>query len=160
MARQAAIELFRREVIPRHDDEPYLERLIVFRCDWFSVLLHKFVGGDDECMHDHPWSFVSILLKGGYTEWTPLFADDECRELLSNFTALNVNPETAEIGRWYGPGSILYRPAAWTHRVDILQQKSVISLVIHGPKVRSWGFWTKLKGWLHHSKYSYHKHCA
>lgn len=147
MARQSAIELFRREVIPRHDDEPYLERLIVFRCDWFSVLLHKFVGGDDECMHDHPWNFIAILLKGGYVEWTPVHAHW-------------LNGGVVEISRWYGPGSILYRPAAWTHRVDILQQKSVISLVIHGPKVRSWGFWTKLKGWLHHSKYSYHKHCA
>lgn len=147
MARTTNIELFRREIIPRHDDEPYLERLIIFRCKWFGIFLHRFIGGDDECMHDHPWNFVSILLKGGYSEWTPTTGQD-----------LKLNP-LPEAVVWYGPGSILFRPASWVHRVDIQGQKVVVSLVAHGPKVRSWGFWTKLKGWLHHTKYSYHQHC-
>jgi hypothetical protein len=141
--------LFWREYITRGNGEPYLTRTHLFKCPWFSVFLHEFVGGDDPCQHDHPWNFVSILLKGGYTEWTPAPEDEG-----------KYPDPTREVGVWYGPGSFLYRPAAWTHRVDIGKQKRVVSLVIHGTKIRNWGFWTKLQGWLHHSKYSYHKHCA
>lgn len=161
MARISDIELFRRELIPRHDDEPYLERLIIFRCKWFGILLHRFIGGDDECLHDHPWKFIAILLKGGYHEVTR-FIDPYCINCAGALSP--ERPCLACIDKlqstWYPPGSILFRSASWTHRVDTGKQRCVVSLVVHGPKVRSWGFWTKLHGWLHHSKYSYHNHCV
>jgi hypothetical protein len=126
------------EDIPRHDNQPYLKRLILFRCKWFAVMLHWFLGSDDECLHDHPWPFWSFILWGGYTEWTP------SRE--------------GEVGRWYGVGSLLRRGASWVHRVEIVPGKPTLTLILHGPKERSWGFFTKF-GWKHHSEYSYKQHC-
>jgi hypothetical protein len=67
--------------------------------------------------HDHPWSFVTVLLKGGYLEKTG-----------------------EEYNRKY-PGQILYRPATWLHDVTTPYGRSW-SLVITGPKKRDWGFKT------------------
>ena len=41
--------------------------------------------------HDHPWPYVTVILKGGY--WEQRF--DNSGEIRST--------------KWYGPGSILYR---------------------------------------------------
>lgn len=43
----------------------YLIRWELFRCRWFQIYLHRFVG-DDLCkdLHDHPKRFVSIGLRG------------------------------------------------------------------------------------------------
>lgn len=137
------MELLKYERITRHDDSPYLDRLIVFRCSWFSVLLHRFIGSDDPCPHDHPWGFISFILTCGYTEATPSDQSDA---------------SSPEVRTWYPALSVLWRPATWIHRVDIKPGSRPLTLVIHGPKSRSWGFWTRF-GWLHWSKYSYHNHC-
>jgi hypothetical protein len=84
---------------------------------WFNIYLHQLdapawhpVG-----CHDHPWSFVAFLLKGGYLEY-----DGQKRT-----------------HRY--PGQILYRPATWTHDVTTPYGRSW-SLIITGPKSRDWGF--------------------
>lgn len=138
--------LFWREHITRHDNSPYLTRTHLFKLFGYSVFLHEFVGGDDPCMHNHPWDFVSILLKGWYIEFTPEDPDNPLGEF--------------EKACFYSSGGVLYRPAKWIHRVDIGTQKRVVTLVIHGRKYQPWGFFTKLYGWIHHSKYSYVNHCA
>lgn len=140
-----AITIWKRESIKRSETEPYLERIILFRCRWFGILWHKFVGSDDECLHDHPWPFVSFILKGGYTEWTPTPIDE----------VVGMGPQ---VGRWHGRWSILFRPATWVHRVELKDNEPVTTLVIHGSKQRSWGFYTRF-GFLHWSKYNYHQHC-
>jgi len=36
---------------------------------WFGVRLHRWKKDDnDEFSHDHPWSFVTLVLWGGYTD--------------------------------------------------------------------------------------------
>lgn len=126
--------IWKWENITRHDDQPYLTRLIVFRCWLFSLMVHWFEDGDDECLHDHPWPFMSVILKGGYWEVT-----DEGR-------------------KWYGAGSVLFRPATWKHRIELAPGLKAVSVVLTGRRIRSWGFFTKF-GWLHHTRYSYRQHC-
>lgn len=51
----------------------YMRRWYLFRCSLFSVRLHHIRRPDlDVWPHNHPWSFFSIILCGGYNEeWCP-----------------------------------------------------------------------------------------
>lgn len=126
---------WRWQNITRADDQPYLLRLIVFRCAWFAVYVHWFMGDDDLCLHDHPWRFASIILRGGYWEWT-----DSGR-------------------RWYPPGSVLLRPPQWRHRIVREPGRMPVTLVVAGRKRRDWGFWTH-RGFIHWKRYSHREHCG
>lgn len=116
----------RKKVIVREDGKPYLVRWNLFECRWFSIKLHRILISDDDCLHDHPWSFISIILRGGYVE------------------------QSEKSFKLYGVGSILFRKATWKHRLIIYQPAT--TLVITFKRVRSWGFWTK-QGWIHWANY-------
>lgn len=92
-------------------------RFTLFRNRWFTVYLHRLDAPQwhPDC-HDHPWKFVTLLLRGGY------------EELIGNTI------------HWRRPGSILYRPAESSHNV---RTRGVAwSLVIRGRTRRKWGFQT------------------
>ena len=131
--------LFKRELITRHDGDPYLERFILFKCGWLGIFVHRFLASDDECEHDHPWGFISLILCGGYLEWA--------RE------------SGQEYPRWFPPWSLLWRAAWWAHRIEIDRTRPPITLVITGPRVRTWGFFTRF-GWLPWFRYRYAVHCS
>lgn len=98
------------------------------------IKLHKFLRQDKDCMHDHPWAFLSIILKGSYFEVTPKSKD----EIMWTKA------------RKYSAPCILYRPAKWIHKIDVFEP--CWSLVINFKKVKSWGFFTK-KGFMPWRKY-------
>src|SRR5436190_23028421 len=54
-------------------DQPYMLRWYLLpRNRWLNLYLHKFLRDDDaRALHDHPWWFASLMLKGGYFEITP-----------------------------------------------------------------------------------------
>lgn len=116
----------RKKVITRNDNERYLVRYSIFSCRWFAVKIHNILLSDDDCLHDHPWKFYSLILWGGYIE------------------------HTEKGKRIYHPGNFLIRPAEFKHRLEICQP--AWSLVITFKKVRKWGFWTK-RGFIHHKDY-------
>lgn len=116
----------RKTVIQRHDGVNYLTRYSLLSTNIFAIKLHHIESSDDDCLHDHPWTFISILLKGCYVE-----------EYDKGF-------------KGYGRGTVLFRPARWKHRLII--NRPVWSLVITFRKVREWGFWTK-KGFVPWNKY-------
>lgn len=137
--------LFKRTVITRDDGKDYLiRRTLLTIGELFSVKLHKIVLSDDECLHDHPWAFMTIILKGGYYE----ISDNE-----------GVRKNT-----FYKPGSILFRPATWVHRLQLKVDEDGYEIPCHTlffnfKRVREWGFITKTLGWLHYTKYSRQEHC-
>ncbi|MHC9292013.1 hypothetical protein ACRCUN_06070 [Mycobacterium sp. LTG2003] len=118
-------------------DDPYLLRWYVIpRNPLFNVYLHQFLRSDDDrALHDHPWWFVSLILRGHYDE----------------VTERGTNRRRA--------GSIAFRPAEWRHRVAlihelVLHQRSgrmlpaaeptpCWTLIVTGRRVRTWGFWCK-----------------
>lgn len=105
-----------------HIRGPLMTRHLICRTPWFSVYLHHFLRSDyDRACHDHPWSFMSLILTSGYTE------------------------HTINGSRRFGPGSVLVRPAEWLHWVEI--QKPAWTLVVVGRKRREWGFLSSSKGW-------------
>ena len=99
-----------------------------------AVFLHRFRRSDADELHDHPWPFVSIILAGGYHEVTP-----------APGWAGGSGPTRR---RWYGPGSVLRRPARWIHRVEIPDGAEAWTLILRGRKERSWGFWWPSVGFV------------
>lgn len=106
---------------------PLVIRWILFRIPAFGIMLHKLCRSDyDRALHNHPWPFVTIILRGGYTE-----VHDQT----------NDRQETRE---WRGPGSVLLRPGQWRHRVEM--NRPAWSLVITGRRFQQWGFFLP-EGW-------------
>lgn len=83
----------------------------------YKVLLHRFLpNSDDRAEHDHPRSFVTIILRGHYDDTSP-----------------------AGVERMRA-GKVRFREAEHRH-VTKAGPKGCWTLVIMGPKRREWGFW-------------------
>ena len=132
----------KRIIMDRQDNEPYLERYyLLFNTRKhfpFNVFLHKFLKSDPDDVHDHPWPYATLILKGGYTEWTPIFDRD--------------GKKTGEVAKWHGPGSFRVARARQYHRVELDPGVECWTLFMPGPHQREWGFLTKNK-WVHHTDY-------
>jgi hypothetical protein len=99
----------------------YMRRYKLLKTRWGNIYLHEILRSDeDKCLHDHPWPFITIILRSGY------------REQLPSGTF------------WRRPGTLLLRPARSAHRIEV--DKPAWSLVIVGRKWRAWGFFTR-DGW-------------
>ena len=94
--------------------EPFMVRYYLLfrkRPKWFpfNILLHKILKSDLGDLHDHYWSYITIILKGGY--W-----------------------ETNENGTfWRGPGYIGFRKASDRHSLKIPKGKPAWTLLLAGP---------------------------
>jgi hypothetical protein len=132
----------KRIVMDRVNDEPYLERYYLFLKDRkkfpFNVFLHKFLKSDPDDVHDHPWPYATLILKGGYYEWVPMFDSN--------------NKKIGEICKWRGPGHFRISSASSFHRIEIDPNIIAWTLFMPGPHKREWGFLTKGK-WVQHEEY-------
>lgn len=132
----------KRIVMDRINNEPYLERYYLFLKDRkrfpFNIFLHKFLKSDPDDVHDHPWPYATLILKGGYWEWIPQFD--------SNGKKVN---ETAE---WRGPGHFRICKENSYHRIEIDPNISCWTLFMPGPQKREWGFLVNNK-WIHNETY-------
>lgn len=169
-------QFFNKSVIKRRNNQPYLIRwtIIGFGIDssWFSIKVHNILISDEECLHNHPWTFISIILLGGYREhtqalpwayrpaptWSPAIFNDK-----NGFKIQN---------REFRRGSILFRPAHWSHRLELFtklipkghngpaveQTIPAWTLVFTFRKVQRWGFFTR-QGWIPNWKYNEEKDC-
>ena len=109
--------------------ELYLRRLILVQCPLFSIFIHWFHTPDKQRhLHDHPVSFISIILSGFYIEET--FDGRKHRRI--NFSYINC-----------------YK----VHKISKIDPvDKTVTLCIAGPRVREWGFYTE-DGWIHYKKY-------
>jgi hypothetical protein len=132
----------KRIVMDRVDNEPYLERYYLFLKDRdnfpFNVFLHKFLKSDSDDLHDHPWPYATLILKGGYWEWVPQYTKD----------GVKMN----EVAVWRGPGSFRVCKANSYHRIELDPGTETWTLFMPGPKQRDWGFLSKGK-WVQHEEY-------
>lgn len=117
-----------------------------------STLLHFFPRPDmDPCLHDHPWSFRTTILAGGYVEhlppadWRPF----ECRQ----------GPNSAYMTRAPGPawdqnkvirlpGQVVEHEAEDLHCVGALLEHTAWTLVTTGQRGRKWGFHPPDQKWM------------
>ena len=126
----------KRTIYDRKGTIPYLDRYYIFlknRKNFpFNITLHKVMVSDEDVLHDHPWSYATLILKGGYYEHIPLY----------NNTTGNVVGSTRV---WRGPGHFRFRKADDLHWLELAKDKDgkeipCWSLFYMGRKEKEWGF--------------------
>ena len=132
----------KRVILDRQSKDPYLVQYYIFLKErkWFpfNIFVHKFLMSDPADLHDHPWPYATLILKGGYYEWTPVY-DRDGRKI-------------TEVSKWCGPGSFRIRSANSLHRIELDPDVTAWTLFMPGPQQREWGFATR-KGWVKHNNY-------
>jgi hypothetical protein len=132
----------KRIIMDRQNNEPYLERYYVLfntrKHFPFNVFIHKFLKGDPDDVHDHPWPYATLILAGGYYEWVPVF----------NTLGQKIN----EIRYWRGPGHFRISQPTSYHRIELKEGVTAWTLFMPGPHKREWGFLVNNK-WIHNEKY-------
>lgn len=97
-------------------DGPLLRRwVLVTPLGTFRV--HHLCAPDVAHYHDHPWSFLSVVVRGWYVEEFP--DGDTIRR---------------------GPGSLAWRSSRVLHRVAAVSEGGAWTLVFTSPRRKSWGF--------------------
>lgn len=107
-------------------------RYTLLKTRWGGLYLHRFYRSDgSRCLHDHPWPFVTLILRGGYFE-----------ELANPSVPVGGMPV------WRPPGYCAAYPAQHKHRITLAPDgPKPWSLVLVGRKERAWGFQTAT-GWV------------
>lgn len=109
-------------------DDVYLDRVYVLQTPWFGIMFHRIWRPDNQRdLHDHPWTFLSFVLRGSYVE------DVVC----------------AGCDRHYDDGHTAKRRVRWVnfkraedrHSIREVSRRPIWTLVFTGPKRRTWGFW-------------------
>lgn len=123
----------KRVIMDRYHNEPYLTRYYLFLKErkWFpfNVFLHNFHKGDLDDLHDHPWPYCTIILRGGYWEHGPNGSR-----------------------RWCSAGSIRCAGSRSLHRIELEPGVDTWTLFIPGPHLRDWGFIDN-GTWKQHEQY-------
>jgi hypothetical protein len=125
----------------------HFRRYRLLETRWFSIYVHNILHSDeDKDPHDHPFSFLALMLWGSYLEeWLGAYEDvyywappkGSGHELRRSVRSI---------------GSIYYHPAKDFHKITLLKP-SVWTLVFAGPRTRNgWGYQTK-NGWINFKDY-------
>jgi len=147
----------KRTIYDRDGKIPYLDRYYVFLKDRnrfpFNITLHKVMVSDEPVLHDHPWGYATLILKGGYWEHIPL----------TNETTGGVIGSTRV---WRGPGHFRIRSADDLHWLELEKDEEgneipCWSLFFMGKKKKEWGFLPYIdtkdmdRGykWIHNEEY-------
>lgn len=115
---------------------------------WKTARIHEILKSDaDRHLHDHPWSYTSIILKGSYAEVTHWALQSEAERWARKERRQGGMYFNEEAGRWelrliYTAGDVLRRPAGFPHRLVVEPGKSVTTLFIMGNYQNKWGFYT------------------
>lgn len=128
-------------------DTTFMVRWRIVQTPWCGIYLHRFNGPDQRpTLHDHPWPFLSIVLRGGYTE------DFGVRP------ARKSGPVTGRRQRSWRAGSIHGMGKTSAHTITALHRSPTWTLVFAGRRAPepSWGYWGE-HGWTPWDK---HPHAA
>lgn len=113
----------------------FIVRLHLVMTPWFSLVLHWIKGPDPEPhLHDHPVSFVSLILWGAYTELRYQGPGRANRMVTHNWF------NRIQAGTWDRHRIVSVRPHTTT-------------LCLMGPKRREWGYHLRSGRWMHYRDY-------
>jgi len=120
----------KRIIMDRQGKEPYLIRYYLLFIDRsesfpFNIFIHKFLKGDDDELHDHPWGYFTFILSGGYNE-----------------VLLNKNGENTT--HWRGPGFFQRVKQSHAHAIHLDDSEDAgecWTLFIPFRREKEWGFW-------------------
>lgn len=123
-----------RMTLRRYDTKIYLDRWGFEHPRVGGLFLHRMDAPDPGLdLHDHPWSFLSIVLTGGYIEER---ADTRNAPKIAAFDRAQ---RGIIVGRRRGSARVMRLDEC--HRITRLDAPRVWTLVLHGPRRRSWGFY-------------------
>lgn len=106
-------------------DSEYITRLHVLKTPWFAICLHWINKPDPEpYLHDHPVSFLSLILRGGYTETRVRKPDD-------------MPPGRSVKHRWFN----WIRARRFDRHSITAAEPGTLTLCLMGPKTQEWGFY-------------------
>lgn len=127
--------LMKRMVLRRLDGITYLNRIRLVQTPCFAVYLHRFDGPDPRPeLHDHPWPFVTMVIKGGYHELRKTIGREQTTHM--------------EHRRAWRPRVMRLTEA---HTIVMLDKAGTRSIVVCGRRQREWGFYTEFgTGWKHY----------
>lgn len=107
----------------------YITRLHLVKTPWFALMVHFINAPDPEPdMHDHPVTFLSLIVRGAYTE------------LRNNVVAVR---------KWW---NFIRASPNDVHRILHVRPHTTTFCFV-GPKVRDWGFHTPA-GWVYWKDYN------
>jgi hypothetical protein len=96
----------------------HFKRWRILYTPWFKINLHGIYQHDEDAhLHSHPWNFISIVLKGWYSE------------------RLEDNPHNVRY-----PGNIAKRKKDSFHKIEKLHSKSVYTLNFMWGEEVVWGY--------------------
>jgi hypothetical protein len=131
----------------------YMRRWI-FRTPWGTLRLHNIRESDaGRDFHDHPFSFTSVILRGGYIEHRPgCVCDGDAHGF--RWGAWDA-PGLVAVGpcrRFIAP-AIVRRKATDFHRLELLDGAHAWTFVISSDYHRTWGFLLPNGTWIHYADY-------
>lgn len=110
----------------------------------FGLRIHHIATADyDRHLHDHPFTFISLLLRGWYVEQRPIQIDP-CFETDGDTETCNTT--------YRKTGSIALRRAVARHAINKVSPGGCWTLVLTFNKVQWWGFYTPA-GKVHWQEY-------
>ena len=127
----------KRVILDRFNKRDYLVRYYLFLKDRknfpFNITLHKILMSDEPTLHNHPWNWGALIVKGGYWEHTP-------------------NGKY-----WKGSGNIRFRKSTDLHYLELAKDEDgkeipFWSLFFMGKQKTDWGFKVNNKI-VNHEKY-------
>jgi hypothetical protein len=119
----------------------------------FSVKLHRFLPhADDRSVHDHPWAFYTLVLRGYYDDMAACpdcdgIGQGRIREHLTAY-CFACHGQGVVLRERMSPGKLRFRPATHSHRTRV-GPRPCWTVVVTGPRVRDWGFWRGDRWWQH-----------
>lgn len=103
--------------IKSKEGELHFKRFSIFACRYFSIYIHHIYKADqDKHLHNHPWNYVSMVIKGSYLEQS----------------VAGVNHIM--------PFSFNYAKRNRFHKILKLNDEKVISIFITGKRHKTWGY--------------------
>lgn len=130
--------------VPNYDsDGNYLTRWRIIQTPWFGIYIHRFDGPDPRpTLHDHPWDFTSLVLRGGYIE-----ADSYSQYpdiLPVNAEKIRDIPDQSLMvhSSWntYLRGALNRKKATDAHTIVSLLRVPTWTLMVVGKRQRVWGY--------------------
>lgn len=132
-------KLFLIKEIKSREGVVHFRRWRIIETPWFAIYVHGIYKADeDQHMHDHPWDYTSIILRGFFHERVPTTPGRYESVLLS-------------------PWKCVRRKAEQFHKIEQLHTPSVYTLFFTGKRRREWGYNTE-RGWVDHKTYRKQKH--
>lgn len=139
-------KLFLIKEIKSQKGELHFQRYRIIETKWFNIYIHYIAKSDeDEHMHDHPWDFISFILRGGYYE-DSIQAFWQTKDTIDKIEYESIVVCALEY---------IKRQANIFHKITLI--KPTWTLVFTGPRKRTWGYFVDHK-WIDNITYRKLKH--